>query len=276
MPGPRPGIDGEARQNDAVRTWMENGVVSETWSRSRVPVTHLARSGFCDDPRTHGEPMKPSDFMLGLLDFFAVLMPGALGTLLLAQYLPADIQPYLRLNELKEHAIYAVIFGLTAYAVGHFVFMAGSRLDDLYEVWRKKEKDPQKDTQFRAAKELRGKLTPNLVDEQFSTLKWAKSYLGIHAPEARLEIDRFEATSKFFRGFVVVSAAAAIHYLASRQLGLVVASATVSVLSFWRFCDQRWKMTELACASIVIFHETKSRAPKTAKTPSGDGKGDDG
>jgi hypothetical protein len=34
--------------------------------------------------------MKPGDFLLGVLDFFAILLPGAMATWLVIQYIPAS------------------------------------------------------------------------------------------------------------------------------------------------------------------------------------------
>ena len=89
--------------------------------------------------------------------------------------------------------------------------------------------------------------------------------MTVHAPDARAEIDRLEANSKLFRTLVVVFALAAVHYLLrEQQLGLAAASAALCVLSFSRYFDQRWKMTELSYASAVIVAATKS-ADKAAK-----------
>jgi hypothetical protein len=213
--------------------------------------------------------MKPGDFLLGLLDFFAVLLPGAVATWLIAHYLPAELQKSFDVLHAGDAVAPWILFAFSSYAVGHFVFMAGSSLDGAYDRWRKRTRPTVKDVPFKQAKLLRKQLTPMLVDEDFTVLKWSKSYLGIHSPAARLEVDRFEATSKFFRGFVVVAAAASIHFLVARQgVGLVVAAALVSVLSFWRYCDQRLKMTELAYASVVIVHETGGKKPADASRAS--------
>jgi len=35
--------------------------------------------------------MKPGDFLLGVLDIFAILLPGVVATWLLVQYIPAPV-----------------------------------------------------------------------------------------------------------------------------------------------------------------------------------------
>ena len=95
----------------------------------------------------------------------------------------------------------------------------------------------------------------------FTTLKWAKSYIQIHSPSARGEIDRLEADSKFFRSLVVISVAFAVHFLAvERTPSLGLASVVLGAMAYWRYRDQRWKMTQLSYATAVILHETKTRA----------------
>jgi hypothetical protein len=205
---------------------------------------------------------KPSDFMLGLLDFFAVLLPGVIATWLVSHYLPDELSGALELPS-GEHVsvVPFVVYLLVSYALGHFAFGIGSNLDGPYDRWRKRSKRPEDDVAYRAAQQLRRRLTPSLDGEGFSTFKWARSYVGIHSPQARIEIDRFEASSKFFRSLVVISVALALHFLLGRHDPLMTAfSLFILVLSFWRFCDQRWKMTETTYAAAVIVHETKAKA----------------
>jgi hypothetical protein len=204
---------------------------------------------------------KPGDLMIGILDFFAVLLPGAIATWLLSPHLPDDLRRSLQVGSGEDASIVPwIVYLLTSYALGHFVFMGGSRLDPVYDRWRKRTKPLEAEVPYQAAKKLRHKLTPSLPGDGFSTFKWARSYIGVHSPQARVEIDRIEATSKFFRGMVVISVALAAHFLIVRLNAALAAGAVlVCVLSFWRYCDQRWKMTELTYATAVIVHETKAK-----------------
>lgn len=165
------------------------------------------------------------------------------------------------------------VFLLVSYVLGHFVFMAGSYLDPVYDQWRQRAKPTERDRTFRAADAVYEKLTPDLKRGKFTTLKWAKSYIQIHEPGARVEIDRIEANSKFFRGVVVVSAALFVHFvLGEPSFLLAMAAVALGALSFWRYCDQRWKATELSYATAVILHETQGRkATRTGDAEGGEG-----
>jgi hypothetical protein len=78
--------------------------------------------------------MKPGDLLLGVSDFFAVLLPGALVILVgigVAYELHSDaIAPLF--VALKDGKVWWAA-GVIAYAIGHIVASWGSRLDDLFE-----------------------------------------------------------------------------------------------------------------------------------------------
>jgi len=178
---------------------------------------------------------------------------------LLAQYLPSELQGAFRIEGGEKASIGPwIVFMLTSYALGHFVFMIGSKLDTAYDRWRRSNKPLSEDSLYGTASKLRDNLTPSIDGGQFSTFKWARTYVGVHNPAARVEIDRYEATSKFFRGMVVIAAALFAHFLLrERQVSLALGAVVVGVLSFNRFCDERWKMTEQAYATAIIQHVTK-------------------
>jgi hypothetical protein len=216
---------------------------------------------------------KPADFMLGLLDFFGVLLPGMIAAWLGWLHLPPDFKLAIEDARGEQATVMVwILFLFASYALGHFVFGIAAKLDPVYDKWRKRTK--KKDSNFLAATELRERLTPKLASGDFSTLKWARTYVGIHSPASRLEIDRYEATSKFFRSMVVVSVALALEFLlSSPNLVLATASVACCALSVDRFFDQRWKMTELTYASAIILKATSPQ--QKAPTGSGQGAGSD-
>jgi hypothetical protein len=95
------------------------------------------------------------------------------------------------------------------------------------------------------------------VGADLSTLKWARVFIQVKAGNARVEIDRLEADQKFFRSLIVISPLFAAHFWfheAAPIAGLV--SIGMGVLSYYRYLDQRWKMSELIFATAVIAHRT--------------------
>jgi hypothetical protein len=201
--------------------------------------------------------MKPGDFLIGVLDFFAILLPGSLATWLATRYIPpSDLAALLSVGLDKAGPNPVVLwsaFLLSSYVLGHFVFMMGAALDPSYDRWRRRRKPSSSDSTFLAANGLRKKLTATLDPSDFTTLKWAKAYIQVAAQHARGEIDRLEADSKFFRSLVVVSVAIAAHFLVRERLVVAGGACLVlAVLARKRYVDQRWKMTELCYATAVI------------------------
>jgi hypothetical protein len=201
--------------------------------------------------------MKPGDFFLGVLDFFAILIPGSLATWLVTRYLS---EPTLH-NALvlpgdsatPHWLVPTAACAVSSYVLGHFVFMAGSKLDPSYDRWRKRVHPLDRDKTFKAADDLKKTVTPKLDGAELSTLKWARAYIQVKSAAARVEIDRLEAEQKFFRSLVVVAALFAAHFiLHDRLLGAGVVAIAMSVLSYQRYLDRRWTMTELIFATAVI------------------------
>jgi hypothetical protein len=208
--------------------------------------------------------MKPGDFLLGVLDFFAILLPGSLATWLLTRYIPADALRRALSFGLEEgqsgpdRLALAIAFLLFSYMLGHFVFMAGAKLDPLYDTWRRRTKPTSHDRTYQAARKVHERLANEIAGGDFSTFKWAKAYIQVEAAQARVEIDRLEADSKFFRSLVVVSIALAAHFLLrERAPAAGVAAIVMAVLSYARYMEQRWKMTELTYAMAVIVDAAK-------------------
>jgi hypothetical protein len=217
-----------------------------------------------------GESMKPGDFLIGVLDFFAILLPGVMATWLVLQYAPTPVLHRALILGFEEHGeptewVKAGAFLLASYVLGHFVFMLGARLDGSYDHWRKRTKPQTRDKTYNAARKLQEKLTEDLAGADWTTLKWAKAYIQVKAQHARAEIDRLEADQKFFRSLVVIAAAFAAHFFlreAAPLAGLIAVAA--AIISYNRYVEQRWKMTELTYGTAVIVSKAGSPASAPA------------
>jgi 8-oxo-dGTP pyrophosphatase MutT (NUDIX family) len=174
---------------------------------------------------------EPEKFFIGLMDFFAVLLPGALLTYLVKDMVGPSVlgSDYYRLGETEA----TVIFLFSAYLLGHFIFLIGAKYldNDMYDPIRtatregqigrlaKGEKLPWRLTRWLARrliskdadrsvrqavriKELY--LDPVHASSAVNAFQWAKARLTLEHAEAMATIQRFEADSKFFRSFCVV------------------------------------------------------------------------
>lgn len=174
---------------------------------------------------------EPQKFFIGLIDFFSILLPGALLTFIIKE---ADesilfgINVYLNQNGTEK----AVVFLFSSYLLGHFLFLVGSILDDcVYDPIRKRTEEKQIENliygkrlspfMIRWLASLFFKKRPNRplsrvvkikeaylkkigAPETINAFQWCKLRLINENPEALLIVNRFEANSKFFRSFLPI------------------------------------------------------------------------
>jgi len=181
---------------------------------------------------------KPADFFVGLVDFFAILLPGAILTFWLykciewheslKEFLPSPPENWI---QFAPYAVLAYVFGQLLYAIGALC------LDPLYGWW-KESFDPT------SLRDLRNKA--QATDRARGTepgLKMNQVYVRIWGAGATSEMDRLEADQKFFRGLIVVLLFAWPSFLWSwgkcslGWLGLVLLLVPIGI---GETCD-RWK-----------------------------------
>jgi Protein of unknown function (DUF2934) len=157
---------------------------------------------------------KPAEFFIGLVDFFAILLPGAIATGILLQLAKTncELHYFYRqsiLGELPEGQYWPrwIAIAVISYLLGHFIFLIGSAsLDNLYDLTYKlvhKDKEEAGKLQGRA-KTLLNTALRIPEEEVHSTYQWTRVYARLRSPATSLEIDRFEADSKFFRSLTVL------------------------------------------------------------------------
>jgi len=152
---------------------------------------------------------KPAEFFIGLVDFFAILLPGGLATAICLQ-LAAD-NGYLIKDQSKSvfywlnsdlHWPVWIAFVVASYLLGHFIFLLGSAsLDNLYDLTYKVVLKDES-TILQEASERLLKTTLGIPIQ--STFQWARMFARLRNPATALEIDRLEADSKFFRSLTIL------------------------------------------------------------------------
>ena len=222
----------------------------------------------------------PQKFFIGLMDFFSILLPGALLTYALMDKVGPDVLGE-RYCQLMGVAAWAA-FLFASYLFGHLVFLLGSWLDELYG-WL------QSYTLNAQIKLLaqRGRLLPWLVralihlvskDERNHALKrvglikqqvlgklqaqdtinnfqWSKAWLNIESPVSLALVERFEADSKFFRCFAMVLLILLVTWPWHQLWPLegVPLLLILLVLALWRFMERRFKATQQAYWSVITL-----------------------
>ena len=176
--------------------------------------------------------VKPSDFFVGVIDFFAVILPGAIIVAIGYPHIPSFL--------LGEHGIVRaiegdtvqwIVFAVSAYLAGHFLFLIGSVLDStLYDPMRLVSVPLDGDKAFRSAKAVRDEMLDG-ADAGVNPFQWARAVLRLRAPAALVEIERFEADSKFFRSLCVALFVLLLVFLRAPASGAACAVAGGSLCS---------------------------------------------
>jgi hypothetical protein len=203
---------------------------------------------------------KAGDFFVGVVDFFAILLPGALLSFLAQESAQKHVFGHI-LGTIQGATEGWAAFIFSSYLLGQFASLLGATfMDWIYDRTYLAHKRRNGDPGYNKAKELQGDHSAIA-----GTLKWATAYVRLQNSDAATELDRLEATSKFFRSLVIVLVIYAIVFLWS-SCGLAFAiSVVLLALSFWRFANQRWKYTELAYLFFIelnLYPELAGKLPR--------------
>jgi 8-oxo-dGTP pyrophosphatase MutT (NUDIX family) len=223
--------------------------------------------------------LEPQRFFIGLIDFFSVLLPGALFT-----YLVKDgAGPFVlgaRYSAVTGTEAW-ILFLFSSYLFGHFIFLAGSSLDEhFYDPIRNATYEAQirrlanggglssivsrlaaavlfkkgmDQALVHAARIKTAYLDSLNASSAINTFQWSRAKLTLEHPEAMGTVQRFEADSKFFRSLIVVLIFVSMWgFIAHRSLA-AVSSMLLLLLACWRYVDQRAKASNQAYWYIITM-----------------------
>jgi hypothetical protein len=196
--------------------------------------------------------VKPGDFYIGVLEFFAVLLPGSvlLGYLVNQPFFGSAIALFPLATETEQYAA----FLLGAYALGHIVFLLASYLDEIaYRPLRKKIWADKPGDAYDLAGELRRRHVGGDQRLPMNTFKWCQAYLLQNAPTAAAEVRRYEADSKFFRSMTFLLLLLAGLLALQDDVIWAAISLLLSIACFGRYAEQRYKSTDAAYRHILIL-----------------------
>ena len=251
---------------------------------------------------------EPEKFFVGVIDFFSILMPGALVVYLYREQIASAV--------LKEDGFQFqktedwMVFLFLSYLLGHIVFLFGSWLDELYDWLRKGTSAGQsarlasgKNFSHQRKQALAGFLFRRNPDEavtqavriksralaalsaqdSVNAYQWCKARLSKDHPPGLVAVQRFEADSKFFRSFAVVLlgftlvqlvfALKNVYHHQSSSDALLFAAAGLGLLlvALWRYIDQRFKATQQAYWFVIALESIKSDLVAPARPARADG-----
>lgn len=222
---------------------------------------------------------EPQKFFIGLMDFFSILLPGALLTYLLMDEVGPVVlgcDRYQELTDVKGVAAFLV----ASYLVGHLVFLLGSWLDIPYDWLRRRSLNKQiirlahrgtlspwfvralcwivfkqeQDLAVNCAGKIKEQaLKPLQAKKAVNTFQWSKALLAKEHPESLAAVQRFEADSKFFRCFVIVLLVLVGMWLLQQRWILGCSGMILIPFALWRYMEQRYKATNQAYWSVITL-----------------------
>lgn len=225
--------------------------------------------------------VEPKKFFVGVVDVFAVLIPGALVTFLVRDWVTVLLlwRPTWPLQAAYEW----VIFLLVSYLLGHITFLLSAALDPLlYDALRKQTDFGQIERLSRgeplSSRRLRlfaSRVFPGLrntdnalwgairlkaralesqsAGDAINAFQWCKARLSKDHPEGLAAVQRFEADSKFFRSFAVVLIGLTAYCAGQQAWTLAAATFGALVIAVWRYVEQRFKATQHAYALVITL-----------------------
>ncbi|MDH3445442.1 MAG: NUDIX domain-containing protein, partial [Deltaproteobacteria bacterium] len=227
---------------------------------------------------------EPQKFFIGLIDFFSILLPGAVLAYLTKDWAIFSLfgRPRAPLDDIEAW----MVFLFSAYLLGHIAFLLGAKLLDdwLYEPIRSKTYLGQlrrladgnalsgsvmrklanwifgsnPDVALMYAARIKSlALAPLSAEHAINAFQWCKASLSKEHPEGLAAVQRFEADSKFFRSFAVVLAVLAIFFFIERRYVIMIVCFALFVPVIWRYMDQRFKATQQAYWFVITLKSLK-------------------
>ncbi len=203
---------------------------------------------------------KPGDFYVGMITFFAILLPGAAGVAVLMPLLDARAQGRMAALPSTELADW-MAFLLAAYFLGHLIFLVGSYIDIFYSWLRERFNPYTNESAYQCAAAIRDELVLESERCALNPFQWSRALLTALYPEAAAEVQALEADSKFFRSLLVVlTLSAGVFFWTHHRTAGFIALAFLAPC-FARYYERRLKSTTQAYIYIVTLHRLGKLKP---------------
>jgi hypothetical protein len=196
---------------------------------------------------------KPGDLLLGVIDFFGILIPGAILAFLHGDFILRPLG--FSLGELQSPANWIPAF-FVSFVLGHFLLGFSLFLNRLAARF------PLKTTRaYERAVRLHLKLPPGVPDTPTNVFYSAFSYIRIQSPEAMAELERQAAEYKLFRSLTLLFLLDIPLSIISGSFSLTrLAAALVVVgLAAYRF---RWLFDWTYQLAFDFYLQLLKRAPE--------------
>lgn len=200
---------------------------------------------------------KPSEFFVGVLDFFAIVLPGAIATAILEPRFGQLVLGNVIGAPQSEGGKWAAFLAIS-YFLGHLIFLLGSYIDWLYNVFRERLNPYNNESAYQCASRIRNQLIDEGEQKALNTFQWSRSVLLAKSPAAAEDVHRLEADSKFFRSLLVVIIIAFLVFFTGGKTIEGFLTLWLVVPCFVRYYERRLKSTTQAYIHIITLYRLGS------------------
>lgn len=171
---------------------------------------------------------KPGDFLISIIDFFGILLPGAVLVFLHGSYF---LQSF-NIQIATDAQMGWILFFVCSYIVGHFLLGIGVPLNKLQEVYLAENEDAY-------YREVKSEISqpPDVPQNRVDSYYRAFSFVRLYNTAAIAEVDRQAAEYKLFRSltlvFILDLPLAWIRGMQTWPRALLV--CVLAALALWRF-----------------------------------------
>jgi hypothetical protein len=213
--------------------------------------------------------MKAQDFLIGVRDFFAMLVPGSLLLFVIRESVPLYIQIGTKGFDIFAFAIASYLLGATALGLGSILDIPVDKM--LHSTFFRSSIGTGLSAREKLAEELRRDILsecppPFQSDENDceTTKAFWRNYLRLNSAPAIAELDRLEALQKMHRTLVAVFASLLIFDVATREslVANAVADKRARIAAIWLgltlvafvyYAGGRWRYLEGVYSLAIAF-----------------------
>jgi hypothetical protein len=184
---------------------------------------------------------RPSEYFLGALDFFGILVPGAVSLVLLIAWYPRPAEAVAAIINLTGNER-VIGFAVSAYLLGYLLHSSSAALDRLLDAVQQRsfERFYGRDI-YQRARELKAQQLPEQDVSLIGTYRWALTSVRFLSPAWALELDRMAAHTALFRSMTLIVALTAIVQLGHKQWLASTMCAVLAAICTRIYQSLRWR-----------------------------------
>lgn len=211
----------------------------------------------------------PSNFYIGIVDLFAILLPGAMVSLIIYHTDWLGIKSWLVFPEENNAFYVSFLFLLAAYLVGHIVSQISAYLDKwVYDKLNGKlvYHEEKHLRNLELVKTIRKEVYQDYTEgNHLSNFEWSVNKLLKELPEVVDEIERYMADSKFFRSLVLIFPLLAIILWSQSKSSLGWLCLAIAAFSAIRYFHKKRKATETSYKGVIFLEQLNQRKGSLAE-----------